>query len=63
MGTAEHLETVLRSAGRQVSLGHHRRFCLIGERINPTGRKVFQEQLRSGDLSAIERDVKGDRTE
>ena len=34
------------------------RFCLIGERINPTGRRIFQEQLRAGDLSAIERDVK-----
>jgi 5-methyltetrahydrofolate--homocysteine methyltransferase len=58
MGAEENLETVLRSASREVVLGHHRRFCLIGERINPTGRKVFQEQLRAGDLSAIERDVK-----
>jgi 5-methyltetrahydrofolate--homocysteine methyltransferase len=38
-------------------LGHDRPFTIIGERINPTGRKVFQEQLRAGDLSAIERDV------
>jgi len=50
-------ETRLRSATREVVIGHDRRFCLIGERINPTGRKVFQEQLRAGDLSAIERDV------
>ena len=39
-------------------IGHGHRFCLIGERINPTGRRIFQEQLRAGDLSAIERDVK-----
>ena len=26
-------------------------FCIIGERINPTGRPKFQEQLRAGDLS------------
>jgi 5-methyltetrahydrofolate--homocysteine methyltransferase len=51
-------ETVLRSATKEVVIGHGRRFCLIGERINPTGRKIFQEQLRAGDLSAIERDVK-----
>jgi 5-methyltetrahydrofolate--homocysteine methyltransferase len=51
-------ETVLRSASKEVVMGHGRRFCLIGERINPTGRKIFQEQLRAGDLSAIERDVK-----
>jgi 5-methyltetrahydrofolate--homocysteine methyltransferase len=53
----ELLETVLRSETAEVVLGHQRRFCLIGERINPTGRRIFQEQLRSGDLSAIERDV------
>ncbi len=58
MGAEERLETVLRSATREVVIGHHRRFCIIGERINPTGRKIFQEQLRAGDLSAIERDVK-----
>jgi 5-methyltetrahydrofolate--homocysteine methyltransferase len=51
-------ETVLRSASREVVIGHGRRFCLIGERINPTGRRIFQEQLRAGDLSAIERDVR-----
>jgi len=51
-------ETVLRSATKEVVMGHDRRFCLIGERINPTGRRIFQEQLRAGDLSAIERDVK-----
>ena len=50
-------ETVLRSAGKEVVLGHDRRFVLIGERINPTGRRIFQDQLRAGDLSAIERDV------
>ncbi len=50
-------ETVLRSATKEVVIGHERPFCLIGERINPTGRKIFQEQLRAGDLSAIERDV------
>jgi 5-methyltetrahydrofolate--homocysteine methyltransferase len=41
-----------------VVIGHERRFCLIGERINPTGRRIFQEQLRAGDMSAIERDVR-----
>ncbi|MGB5953299.1 MAG: dihydropteroate synthase [Ornithinimicrobium sp.] len=52
------LETTLRSPSKEVVLGHQRPFVIIGERINPTGRKVFQEQLRAGDLSAIERDVK-----
>ena len=57
-GAAQLKETVLRSATKEVVIGHDRRFCLIGERINPTGRRIFQEQLRAGDLSAIERDVK-----
>jgi len=52
------LHTVLRSASREVVLGHDRPFCIIGERINPTGRRIFQAQLREGDFSAIERDVK-----
>jgi 5-methyltetrahydrofolate--homocysteine methyltransferase len=55
---SEPLHTVLRSASREVVIGHDQRFCLIGERINPTGRRIFQEQLRAGDFSAIERDVK-----
>ncbi|MCB0909255.1 MAG: dihydropteroate synthase [Nocardioidaceae bacterium] len=52
-----HFETKLRSATQEVVIGRGHRFCLIGERINPTGRRIFQEQLRAGDMSAIERDV------
>ncbi|SDS73751.1 5-methyltetrahydrofolate--homocysteine methyltransferase [Nocardioides scoriae] len=51
-------ETRIRSASREVVIGGQHRFCLIGERINPTGRRIFQEQIRAGDLSAVERDVK-----
>ncbi|WP_299923042.1 dihydropteroate synthase [uncultured Nocardioides sp.] len=58
MSIAEPLRTVLRSASREVVIGHDTRFTIIGERINPTGRRIFQEQLRAGDFSAIERDVK-----
>ena len=50
-------ETVLRSATKEVVLASNRPFGIIGERINPTGRKVLQEQLRAGDLSLIEKDV------
>ncbi len=51
------MHTTLSSASKQVVIGPDQPFCLIGERINPTGRRLFQEQLRAGDLSAIERDV------
>ncbi|HJZ08822.1 MAG TPA: dihydropteroate synthase, partial [Trebonia sp.] len=49
--------TVLSSATRQVRIGGENPFCIIGERINPTGRKIFQLQLRNGDLSRVEIDV------
>ena len=51
------MHTIIRSASKEVVLGHDQKFCIIGERINPTGRRIFQEQLRAGDMSAIERDV------
>jgi len=51
------MDTVLRSASKEVVIGADRPFCVIGERINPTGRKIFQEQLRRDDLSRIEIDV------
>ena len=51
------MHTVLSSASKQVVIGDDQPFCIIGERINPTGRKIFQEQLRAGDLSRVEIDV------
>ncbi len=51
------MHTIVRSATREVMIGPDRPFCLIGERINPTGRKVFSEALRAGDLSRIRVDV------
>jgi len=51
------LETVLRSRGGAVIIGPGHPFCIVGERINPTGRKLFQEQLRRGDLSRVATDV------
>ena len=52
------LATRLRSATREAVISHESAFTIIGERINPTGRRIFQEQLRAGDLSAVERDVR-----
>jgi len=51
------MHTVLSSPGKTVTLGHDLPFVIIGERINPTGRKIFQEKLRAGDLSTINIDV------
>ena len=51
------METVLESPSRTVVIGGGRPFCVIGERINPTGRKKLQAELQNGDLSRIELDV------
>jgi 5-methyltetrahydrofolate--homocysteine methyltransferase len=51
------MDTVLESQSKTVVIGAGRPFRVIGERINPTGRKAFQAQLQSGDLSQIEIDV------
>jgi 5-methyltetrahydrofolate--homocysteine methyltransferase len=51
------MHTVLRSSTVEVVIGDDQPFCVIGERINPTGRRLFQEQLRARDLSRIEVDV------
>jgi len=51
------MDTVLQSRSKTVVIGSDKPFCIIGERINPTGRKAFQAQLQAGDLSQIEPDV------
>jgi len=51
------MDTVLRSRSSTVTIGSGQPFCIIGERINPTGRKAFAEQLRSGDLSTVTSDA------
>ena len=47
------MDTVLESRSSTVTIGPEQPFCIIGERINPTGRKVFAEALRNGDLSTV----------
>jgi 5-methyltetrahydrofolate--homocysteine methyltransferase len=46
-------ETVVSSAAREVVIGYHRPFTIIGERINPTGRKVLAEEMKAGDYSRV----------
>lgn len=51
------MQTTISSASKTVTIGGDQPFCIIGERINPTGRTAFQEQLRAGDLSQVLIDV------
>ena len=53
--TATH--TVVGSATREVVIGDDRPFVIIGERINPTGRKLLAEEMKAGDFSRVERDT------
>lgn len=47
------METRVTSASREVIIGGGRPTVLIGERINPTGKKRLAEALRSGDLDVV----------
>lgn len=49
--------TVLESKTKTVVIGFDEPFCVIGERINPTGRKVLAAQLEAGDFSTVEKDA------
>ena len=50
-------DTVLSSATREVAIGFDRPFVMIGERINPTGRKLLAAEMKNGDFSRVEADA------
>ena len=50
-------ETVLSSATKEVVIGFEQPFCVIGERINPTGRKKLAAAMKEGDYSMVEADA------
>ena len=50
-------ETVVSSATREVVIGFDRPFVIIGERINPTGRKLLAQEMAAGDYSRVEADA------
>ena len=50
-------DTVISSATREVVIGFERPFVIIGERINPTGRKLLAAEMAAGDFSRVEADT------
>jgi len=48
---------VISSAGSEVVIGFDQPFVVIGERINPTGRKLLAEEMGKGDYSRVESDA------
>ncbi len=51
------LETIISSKTKTVSIGPERPFTIIGERINPTGRKALAREMAAGDYSRVEKDA------
>ena len=49
--------TTISSATREVHIGFDQPFVIIGERINPTGRKILAEEMKNGDYSRVEADA------
>ena len=46
-------KTVISSDKKEVTIGFEQPFCIIGERINPTGRKLMAEEMKKGDYSRV----------
>lgn len=49
--------TIVESASKTAIIGFDHPFCVIGERINPTGRKKLAAELEAGDFSTVEADA------
>ena len=50
-------DTLLSSATKELTIGFGRPFVMIGERINPTGRKLLAEEMKNDDFSRVEADA------
>ena len=50
-------ETLLSSATREVVIGFDRPFVIIGERINPTGRRKLAEEMAAGNFDTVVADA------
>ena len=50
-------DTVISSKSKEVVIGFKRPFVVIGERINPTGRKLLAQEMKQGDYSRVEADA------
>ncbi len=51
------MDTVLRSRSREVVISIDRPFVVIGERINPTGRKVLAAEMKEGRMDRVKADA------
>ncbi len=49
--------TIVESKTKTAIIGFDQPFCVIGERINPTGRKILAAELEMDDFSRVEADA------
>lgn len=49
--------TIVASATKEVIIGFDQPFCVIGERINPTGRKKLAAEMQAGNFDTVKADV------
>src|SRR6478672_2846644 len=49
--------TILASATKEVVIGFDQPFCVIGERINPTGRKKLAAEMVAGNFETVKKDA------
>ncbi|NLM12091.1 MAG: dihydropteroate synthase [Clostridiaceae bacterium] len=52
-GKHKNKDLILSSSRRIVSIGHDLPVCIIGERINPTGKKKLSEELKEGSMDMV----------
>ena len=50
-------DTILSSATKEVVIGWGRPFVMIGEKINPTGRKILAEEMKAGNYDRVIKDA------
>ncbi len=50
-------ETIISSATKEIRIGFDQPFVIIGERINPTGRKMLAKEMAEGNFSRVEKDA------
>ena len=50
-------DTIISSATKEIAIGFERPFCVIGERINPTGRKKLAAEMAVGNYGTVEADT------
>lgn len=49
--------TTVSSANKEIAIGFDEPFTIIGERINPTGRKLLAAEMAEGDYSRVQSDA------